>query len=163
MGSIQINHELGKSEKYESLLPQLEALTAGETDTIANISNIIAAIKETFSFFWIGIYFVKANDKEEELVLGPFQGPVVCTRIQRNKGVCGTSWHTNKSIIVPDVDLFPGHIACNSTSRSEIVLPVLVNGEVKAVLDADSEFVAHFDETDRVYLERISTMIASLL
>lgn len=163
MESILINHELGKGEKYEALIPQIQALVEGETDVIANISNIIAAIRETFSFFWIGIYFVKAKGSEEELVLGPFQGPVACTRIRKGKGVCGSSWEQKKTIVVPDVELFPGHIACSSLSKSEIVVPVIVKDNVVAVLDVDSEFVAHFDETDKLYLEKIVKLIAAYL
>ena len=163
MESILINHELGKGEKYEALIPQIQALVEGETDVIANISNIIAAIRETFSFFWIGIYFVKAKGSEEELVLGPFQGPVACTRIRKGKGVCGSSWEQKKTIVVPDVELFPGHIACSSSSKSEIVVPVIVKDSVVAVLDVDSEFVAHFDETDKLYLEKIVKLIAAYL
>ncbi|MBL0104628.1 MAG: GAF domain-containing protein [Bacteroidetes bacterium] len=163
MESILINHELGKGEKYEALIPQIQALVEGETDVIANISNIIAAIRETFSFFWVGIYFVKAKGSEEELVLGPFQGPVACTRIRKGKGVCGSSWEQKKTIVVPDVELFPGHIACSSLSKSEIVVPVIVKDNVVAVLDVDSEFVAHFDETDKLYLEKIVKLIAAYL
>ncbi|MFN8165154.1 MAG: GAF domain-containing protein [Bacteroidia bacterium] len=163
MESLQVNQEADKHQKYEQLLPQLQSLIQGEPDTIANLANIIAALKETFAFFWIGIYFVKEGKNGKELVLGPFQGPIACTRIQLGKGVCGTAWAKKETILVPDVDLFPGHIACSSLSRSEIVVPVLKNGEVIAVLDVDSEFVSHFDEADQKYLEKIVLLIASVL
>jgi GAF domain-containing protein len=161
--NIQIDTHASKAEQYASLLPQLKALVEGEEDAIANISNIIAGLKETFSFFWIGIYFVKKSNLTEELVLGPFQGPIACTRIQKGKGVCGTAWDKAQSILVPDVDLFPGHIACSSLSRSEIVLPVIKNEKVVAVLDVDSEFVSHFDETDQKYLEEVCKMISAFI
>lgn len=140
-----------KSEQYESLLPQIKGLLEGEQDLIANLANIAAALKEQFKWWWVGFYLVKEN----ELVLGPFQGPVACTRIRKGKGVCGTSWEQSKTIIVPDVEKFPGHIACSSLSKSEIVVPVYSNGQVKAVLDVDSEFENYFDETDQQYLEQI--------
>ncbi|MBP9789921.1 MAG: GAF domain-containing protein [Bacteroidia bacterium] len=161
--NIHIDTHASKAEQYASLLPQLKALVEGEEDAIANISNIIAGLKETFSFFWIGIYFVKKSNLTEELVLGPFQGPIACTRIQKGKGVCGTAWDKAQSILVPDVDLFPGHIACSSLSRSEIVLPVIKNEKVVAVLDVDSEFVSHFDETDQKYLEEVCKMISAFI
>ena len=161
--NIHIETHLSKAEKYSALLPQLKALTEGEPDSLANIGNIIAGLKDTFSFFWIGLYFVKSSPKGEELVLGPFQGPVACTRIQKGKGVCGTSWENSETIIVPDVDLFPGHIACSSLSRSEIVVPIIKGNMVVAVLDIDSEFVSHFDETDGKYLEEVCKMIAAFV
>ncbi len=161
--NIHIDTHASKAEQYASLLPQLKALVEGEEDAIANISNIIAGLKETFSFFWIGIYFVKKSNLTEELVLGPFQGPIACTRIQKGKGVCGTAWDKAQSILVPDVDLFPGHIACSSLSRSEIVLPVMKNEKVVAVIDVDSEFVSHFDETDQKYLEEVCKMISAFI
>jgi L-methionine (R)-S-oxide reductase len=146
----------GKAEKYESLLPQLNSLVEGEHDFIANLSNIMAALKFTLDFFWVGIYFVK----DKQLVLGPFQGPVACTRISLGKGVCGKSWESKKAIIVEDVDQFPGHIACSSLSRSEIVLPALdKNGEVFLILDVDSEHLSYFDETDKKYLEQVMQLI----
>ena len=145
-----------KAEQYESLLPQIESLTAYETDLIANLGNVIAALKEQFGWFWVGFYLVKGD----ELVLGPFQGPVACTRIKKGKGVCGTSWAEEKTLIVPDVDKFPGHIACSSLSKSEIVVPVVRNGEVIAVLDVDSADYDSFDETDKIYLEQIVDRIA---
>ncbi len=138
-----------------SLLPQLEALLDGEDDLIANLANIAAALKEQFQWFWVGFYLVK----NEELVLGPFQGPVACTRIKKGKGVCGASWEQREIIVVPDVEQFPGHIACASASRSEIVLPVVINNEVIAVLDVDSEYLAHFDEIDAKYLNEIIRLI----
>ena len=141
-----------KEEKYRLLLEQIKALTEGETDSIAVMANVCAAIHETMGFFWTGFYRV-VND---ELVLGPFQGPVACMHIGFGRGVCGTAWEQRKSIVVPDVELFPGHIACSSLSRSEIVVPVLsANGEVKAVLDIDSKDLNTFDDTDRRYLEAI--------
>jgi L-methionine (R)-S-oxide reductase len=146
-----------KKEHYESLLPQLKALTAGEPDLIANIANIVAGLKESLNFLWIGVYFVKGN----ELVLGPFQGPVACTRIGFGKGVCGSSWERKETIIVDDVDQFPGHIACSSLSKSEIVVPVLKNNEVVMILDIDSEQLSSFDETDRFYLEQVTSLIAT--
>ena len=161
--NIHIDTHQSKAEQYASLIPQLKALVEGEPDAIANVSNVIAGIKETFSFFWIGIYFVKSRNNVEELVLGPFQGPVACTRIRRGKGVCGSSWDKAQTIIVPDVDLFPGHIACSSLSRSEIVIPEIKNKKVVAVLDVDSEFVSHFDETDQKYLEEVCEMIAAFI
>lgn len=145
-----------KKEKYESLLPQIHALIEGENDTIANLSNIMAALKYGMDFFWVGIYFVK-ND---QLVLGPFQGPVACTRIGFGKGVCGAAWKEKKTIIVKDVDQFPGHIACSNLSKSEIVLPSFgKNGDVNLILDIDSEHLATFDETDRFYLEQVMELI----
>jgi len=144
-----------KEAKYISILPQIEALLHGEDDLIANLANIAAALKEQFNWFWVGFYLVK----NEELVLGPFQGPVACTRIKKGKGVCGASWDQKEIIVVPDVDLFPGHIACASASRSEIVLPVIINDEVIAVLDVDSEYLAHFDEIDARYLNEIIRLI----
>lgn len=144
-----------KKEQYVSLIPQIEALLDGETDLVANLANIAAALKEQFKWFWVGFYLVKNN----ELVLGPFQGPVACTRIAKGKGVCGSSWERAKTLIVPNVDAFPGHIACASASRSEIVLPLFRNNEVVGVLDVDSENLAQFDETDAHYLEQVIRLI----
>lgn len=144
-----------KEEQYQSLIPQIEALLYGETDQIANMANISAALKEQFNWFWVGFYLIK-ND---ELVLGPFQGPVACTRIKKGKGVCGSSWQQNEVLIVPDVDDFPGHIACASASKSEIVLPVYKNGNIIGVLDVDSEYLAHFDEVDGKYLNQIIKLL----
>ena len=145
-----------KEERYQSLLPQIEALVLGENDTIANMANICAALKFSFNFFWIGFYIVK-NDV---LVLGPFQGPIACTRIVKGKGVCGTAWNNKETIIVDDVDLFPGHIACSSLSKSEIVIP-LFNAEntVTAVFDVDSESYSTFDKTDAFYLKKITELV----
>ena len=145
-----------KAVKYQHLLPQIKALITGETDLVANLANVAAALKEQFGFFWVGFYIVKNN----ELILGPFQGPVACTRIQLGKGVCGTAWKDEKTIIVPDVDAFPGHIACSSLSKSEIVIPVKKNNAVVAVLDVDSELLASFDETDAHYLEELCQWLA---
>ena len=144
-----------KEEQYELLIPQIEGLLAGETDQVANMANTAAALKEQFGWFWVGFYIVK----QDELVLGPFQGPVACTRIRKGRGVCGTSWSEAKTLIVPDVEKFPGHIACSSLSRSEIVVPVIKNNEVVAVLDVDSEHLSYFDKTDQKFLERIVYLI----
>jgi L-methionine (R)-S-oxide reductase len=140
-----------KAEQYQTLLPQIKALMEGEPDLIANLANIAAALKEQFGWLWIGFYLVK----KDELVLGPFQGPVACTRIKKGRGVCGASWAEAKTLIVPDVEKFPGHIACSSLSRSEIVIPVIRNNEVVAVLDADSQALDTYDATDQQYLEEI--------
>ncbi len=142
---------LTKTEKYQSLLPQIKALIEGEDDVIANLANVSAALKEYFDFLWVGFYLVK----DENLVLGPFQGPIACTRIARGKGVCGQSWEKNQVLIVDDVDLFPGHIACSSSSKSEIVIPISRNGKVIAVLDIDSEHLAFFNEIDQKYLQEL--------
>lgn len=140
-----------KTTQYQSLIPQITALITGEPDLVANLANTAAALKEQFNFFWVGFYLVK-ND---ELVLGPFQGPVACTRIKKGRGVCGTSWAQATTLIVEDVEKFPGHIACSSLSRSEIVVPIIRNGEVIGVLDVDSEHLSHFDTTDQQFLEEI--------
>ena len=144
-----------KEEQYEALLPQLKGLLEGEKDLIANLANVAAALKEQFGWLWVGFYLVK----EDELVLGPFQGPVACTRIRKGKGVCGTSWAKGETLIVPDVDKFPGHIACSSLSRSEIVIPIIRKGEVFGVLDVDSVDLNTFDEIDRRYLQDIIALI----
>ena len=141
-----------KTSQYLSLVPQIKALLEGEPDLVANMGNITAALKEQFNWLWVGFYVVKDN----ELVLAPFQGPVACTRIRKGRGVCGTSWQNAATLIVPDVERFPGHIACSSLSRSEIVIPVFKDGEVVAVLDADSELLQHFDTTDQLFLEEIA-------
>lgn len=160
-----------KKERYQSLIPQIKALVGGETDVIANVSNIVAALKFGMDFFWVGIYFVKISRqshsplnrfREPELVLGPFQGPVACTRIAFGKGVCGTSWKENKALIVDDVEKFPGHIACSADSKSEIVIPCMRNGEVFAVLDVDSDKLNEFDATDKQYLEEVVRLIEGL-
>jgi len=144
-----------KQERYEALLPQIAAVVEGEADLIANMANVAAMLHETFGFWWTGFYRVKG----EELVLGPFQGPMACTRIRKGRGVCGTAWATAETQVVPDVDKFPGHIACSSASRSEIVVPVFHEGHIIAVLDIDSAQLATFDETDRHYLEQIVQLI----
>ena len=144
-----------KQEQYESLVPQVKALLEGETDLIANLANVVAALKEQFNWLWVGFYLVKNN----ELVLAPFQGPVACTRIQKGRGVCGTGWAKAETLIVPDVEKFPGHIACSSLSRSEIVIPVMQNNVVIGILDVDSESPDHFDETDKKYLVEIIQLI----
>lgn len=144
-----------KSEKYKTLLPQIESLIEVETDLIANLANISAVLKDTFNFFWVGFYLVKEN----ELVLGPFQGPLACTRIKYGKGVCGTAWKEGKTIIVPDVNQFPGHIACSSASQSEIVVPIFKSDKVVAVLDIDSEQLNTFNEDDALYLEKLCQTI----
>ncbi len=140
-----------KEEQYKSLIPQIKALLAGEPDEIANLANVAAALKEQFNFFWVGFYLVKGD----QLVLGPFQGPVACTRISFNKGVCGASWAQKQTLIVPNVEEFPGHIACSSISKSEIVIPMIKNDEVVAVLDVDSDQLNTFDEIDEKYLKEI--------
>lgn len=145
-----------KEEQYLALIPQINALTEGEPDLVANLANIAGALKEQFGWFWVGFYLVK----EEQLVLGPFQGPVACTRISKGRGVCGTSWAKAETLIVPDVEKFPGHIACSSLSRSEIVVPLIQNGTVWGVLDVDSEQLDQFDETDKTYLEQIVSRIS---
>ena len=140
--------QTSKEEKYKELIPQLKALITGEEDLIANLANISAGLKEAFGFLWVGFYLVK----KDELVLGPFQGPVACTRIQKGKGVCGKSWETKETLVIPDVEQFEGHIACSSHSKSEIVIPILRNSQVVAVLDLDSSRLSNFDEVDEKYL-----------
>ncbi len=144
-----------KAEQYQSLIPQVRALLEGETDLVANMANVVAALKEQFGWLWVGFYLVK-ND---ELVLAPFQGPVACTRIKKGRGVCGTCWELGSTLIIPDVEKFPGHIACSSLSRSEIVVPVIRNNEVVAVLDADSSEYNQFNSTDQQYLEEIVNLV----
>ncbi len=144
-----------KKEKYEAIIPQIKGLLEGETDLIANLGNVAAALKAQFNWFWVGFYLVK----EDQLVLGPFQGPVACTRIAKGRGVCGSSWAKAETLIVPDVEKFPGHIACSSLSRSEIVVPLFHNSEVVGVLDVDSEHLDQFDETDLHFLEQIVALI----
>jgi GAF domain-containing protein len=145
-----------KTERYEALMPQLKALIASETDQIANYANISAVLKECFGFFWVGFYRVIEN----ELVLGPFQGPIACTRISFGKGVCGTAWKEMKTIVVPDVEKFPGHIACSAQTKSEIVVPVFADGKVIAVLDVDSDINDNFDELDVKYLEMLCGLLS---
>ena len=153
---LTILKDVSKKEKYESLLPQIEGLVFGEDNLIANLANIAAALKEGLGFFWVGFYLV---DTEDELILGPFQGPVACTRIKKGKGVCGTSWQDEKTIIVADVDQFPGHIACASASKSEIVIPIKKSEKIIGVLDVDSDQIDDFDETDQFYLQKILDLL----
>src|SRR5688500_15080447 len=150
-----ISSSTNKKEKYDTLIPQLQSLVEDEKDLIANLSNITAALKQTMDFFWVGFYLVKGD----QLVLGPFQGPIACTRINFGKGVCGASWKEKKTMLVPNVEEFPGHIACSSASKSEIVLPAFRNNEVALVLDVDSDKLNDFDQTDRLGLERIMRII----
>jgi len=144
-----------KEEQYQSVIPQIKALIEGEPDLVANLANIVAALKEQFGWLWTGFYLVKEN----QLVLAPFQGPVACTRIKKGKGVCGSSWEKAQTLVVPDVEKFPGHIACSSKSRSEIVVPIIRDSKVMGVLDVDSEHLQEFDETDKKYLEEIVALI----
>jgi L-methionine (R)-S-oxide reductase len=146
-----------KAARYTELLPQIEALTSAEPDLTANLANTAAALRQAFGFFWVGFYLVKG----EELVLGPFQGPIACTRIRRGRGVCGTSWAEARTVLVPDVEEFPGHIACSSDSKSEIVVPVLKNGQVIAVLDVDSDQLNDFDQDDQLALEQLMQLAAN--
>ncbi len=154
----QPDAQLSKSDKYRALLPQLSALTAGEPNLVANLANLAAALKAGMGFYWVGFYL----EDGDELVLGPFQGPVACTRISKGKGVCGTAWQQASTIIVPNVDKFPGHIACSAESRSEIVLPVIHNDIVHMVLDVDSHRLNDFDETDNQFLSEVCTLIIDL-
>lgn len=156
---LVISDNASKEERYQTLIPQIRALTENEPDLTANLANVAAALKQTFGFFWVGFYLVRDN----ELVLGPFQGPIACTRIGFGKGVCGTSWKQKVTILVPDVDAFPGHIACSSDSRSEIVLPAFKNNEVFLVLDVDSHRLNDFDETDQRFLEQVMRIIESFI
>lgn len=153
--NLYIPESASKAEKYEALIPQIEALISGETDLYANLSNLAAALKQAFDFFWVGFYLVK----DEQLVLGPFQGPIACTRISFGKGVCGTAWKEAKTQLVPDVDAFPGHIACSSASRSEIVVPVFRDRKVVMVLDVDSDQLNDFDSTDQHFLEELMQIL----
>lgn len=157
--SLLIDVNASKEEKYKALIPQINALVDGEEDVVANLANITAALKEAFGYFWIGFYIVKNG----ELVLGPFQGPIACTRIQKGKGVCGSVWADAKTIVVPDVEAFPGHIACSSASKSEIVIPGFKNDEVALVLDIDSDELNTFDEIDKKYLEELMKTVSKFL
>ena len=153
-----------KAEIYQSLIPQVKAVLDGEPDLVANLANVSAALKEQFGWLWVGFYLVKPDAKnieETELVLGPFQGPVACTRIKKGRGVCGAAWQQAQTLIVPDVEKFPGHIACSSLSKSEIVVPLIKNGKVIGVLDVDATELNQFDETDKKYLEEIIELIAA--
>ena len=149
--TLALDPTLTKTEQYRQLLPQIEALTTGESDLTANLANTAAALRQAFGFFWVGFYVVKGD----ELVLGPFQGPIACTRIRHGKGVCGASWAQAQTLLVPDVEAFPGHIACSSESKSEIVVPILKNGQVVAVLDVDSDQLNDFDHDDQIALEQL--------
>jgi len=153
---LSITASTDKTVQYQLLIPQIASLLEGESDLVANLANICAALKEQFKWFWVGFYLVKDN----ELVLGPFQGPVACTRIAFGRGVCGTVWKEAKTLIVPDVDGFPGHIACSSLSRSEIVVPLFCNDKIAGVLDVDSENLSQFDNIDAKYLEQIVKLIS---
>ncbi|WP_370088973.1 GAF domain-containing protein [Ekhidna sp.] len=153
---LTIMTEASKEEKYQSLIPQIKGLIYEEQNLVANLANISAALKEAMGFFWVGFYLV---DSEDELVLGPFQGPVACTRIKKGKGVCGSSWQRDKVLIVPNVDEFPGHIACASASKSEIVLPLKKHGKIIGVLDVDSDKLSDFDEVDQLYLQKILDLL----
>ena len=146
-----------KAARYAELHPQIEALTAAEPDRTANLANTAAALRQAFGFFWVGFYLVQG----EELVLGPFQGPIACTRIRKGRGVCGTSWAEARTVLVPDVEEFPGHIACSSDSKSEIVVPIMKNGAVVAVLDVDSDQLNDFDEADHAGLEKLMALAAN--
>jgi GAF domain-containing protein len=157
--NLVISVSLDKKERYEVLLPQIEALVSDEKDVVANMANVVAALRQSMGFFWVGFYLVK----EDQLVLGPFQGPIACTRINFGKGVCGTSWKEKRTIVVPDVDLFPGHIACSSDSKSEIVLPAFKNSEVALVLDVDSDRPNDFDDTDAIYLEKVMRIVEKFI
>ena len=154
--TLAFDTTLTKAEQYRQLLPQIEALTIGEPDLTANLANTAAALRQAFNFFWVGFYLVKG----EELVLGPFQGPIACTRIRHGKGVCGASWAQAQTLLVPDVEAFPGHIACSSESKSEIVVPILKNGQVVAVLDVDSDQLNDFDQADQAALEQLMQLAA---
>lgn len=156
---LTVSTSSDKQERYRVLVPQVEALVAGEPDLVANLSNIAAALRESMNFFWVGFYVVKGN----QLVLGPFQGPIACTRIELGKGVCGTSWKEKRVIIVPDVNQFPGHIACSSASKSEIVLPVIKDGKVVAVLDVDSDQLNSFDVVDEQGLGKVVELVTTLM
>ncbi|MDH5602757.1 MAG: GAF domain-containing protein [Cyclobacteriaceae bacterium] len=154
---LMVSDSQDKEQKYKTLIPQLKSLIEGEVDLIANLGNISAALKETFDFLWVGFYLVKGD----QLVLGPFQGPVACTRIEKGKGVCGTAWEQERTIIVEDVETFPGHIACSSLSKSEIVIPVMSDGRVTMVLDVDAEHYKQFNEVDSEYLNQIVDLLAN--
>ncbi len=154
-----ISTSTNKASRYEALVPQIKALVEAESDVVANLSNVAAALRQGMNFFWVGFYIVK----NKELVLGPFQGPIACTRIALGKGVCGTSWKEKRVILVPNVDEFPGHIACSSDSKSEIVLPAFKNGEVALVLDVDSDTLNDFDEVDEKHLREVMKIVESFI
>lgn len=154
--TLVVPAEAGKAEKYEALIPQIASLVSGETNATANLANIVAALRQAMGFFWVGFYI----DRGTDLVLGPFQGPIACTRIPYHKGVCGASFSQGKTLVVEDVDQFPGHIACSSDSRSEVVIPIIREGKVVGVLDVDSDQLADFDTTDAHYLEKVAALAA---
>lgn len=156
--TLTVTESASKAEQYRSLLPQLSALVSDETNRVANLANLAAALRQTFGFFWVGFYLVEGD----ELVLGPFQGDIACTRIGFGKGVCGAAWQEATTQWVPDVDAFPGHIACSSQSRSEVVVPILVHDEVVAVLDVDSDRLNDFDEQDLEGLQNVATLVATI-
>jgi L-methionine (R)-S-oxide reductase len=156
-----IPSDANRKAVYEALWPQLQSVVAGESNAIANASNIMAVLKEAFQFLWVGVYYV-AKDNPQQLVLGPFQGPLACTRIAYGKGVCGTAWKENRTIIVDDVEQFPGHIACSSKSKSEVVVPIRNGNDIIGVLDVDSEHLGDFSEVDAFYLEQIANLLGNL-
>ena len=156
--SIYVPQNTSRTEIYEALFPQIQALLEGESDLVANLANTAAVLKEAFGFFWVGFYVTKGN----QLVLGPFQGPLACTRIAFDKGVCGAAYTRKESLLVPDVEAFPGHIACSSASKSEVVVPIIRNGEVLAVLDVDSDQLDDFSEKDVKGLEKICELLAKV-
>lgn len=158
--TLIFNSDTDKAEQYQQLLPQIEALISSEDDVIANLANIAAVLKQTMDFFWVGFYLAKTADV---LVLGPFQGPIACTRIPKGRGVCGAVFEEGKTLLVPDVDAFPGHIACSSDSKSEIVLPAFKKGKVALILDIDSDKINDFDSVDQEYLEQLMTLIEAKL
>ncbi len=157
--SLLIDRNSTKADQYEQLLPQIEALISYEDDLIANLSNIAGALKQAFDFFWVGFYIVK----EDQLVLGPYQGPIACTRIPKGRAVCGSAWAEAQTLLVPDVEQFPGHIACSSDSKSEIVVPVFKGQNVAMILDVDSDQLNDFDPTDQLYLEKLMAILANKL
>lgn len=156
--TLKISSHLTKAERYTALLPQIKSLSHGESDLVANLANTVGALRQTFGFFWVGVYVVKEN----ELVLGPYQGPIACTRIAFGKGVCGASWKEARTMLVPDVEAFPGHIACSSESKSEVVVPVIKDGHVLAVIDVDSDRLNDFDQHDVAGLEAVANLLAQL-
>lgn len=157
--SFNIEFSSTKEERYHLFLPQLEGLISGEQEEVSILANTAAALHDAFGFFWVGFYLVK----DEQLILGPFQGSVACYRINKGKGVCGTAWSKQQTLIVPDVDLFPGHIACSSSSRSEIVVPLIYQDQVNGVLDIDSDRLNYFDETDRHFLEEVAAIVVKTI
>lgn len=157
--NLVVSLSIEKKERYEVLVPQIASLVEGEKDIVANLSNVAAALRQSMGFFWVGFYLVK----DDQLVLGPFQGPIACTRINFGRGVCGTSWKEKRTILVPDVEAFPGHIACSSDSKSEVVLPAFKDDKVALVLDVDSDRLNDFDEVDVLYLEKVMRIVESFI